>query len=242
MNTISIVTSQNIELEYELGSLGDRIVGRILDLLVIVGYVLLLLVVIGFGNIESVIGSNPLIIIVFILPIVFYDLISELLLNGQSVGKKVMGIKVVSLNGEQPTFSQYLIRWLFRVVDFSMSSGLVALLTVLISEKKQRLGDMVAGTVLVKTNPRTLLSDTWFQPTVQQEYVVSYPEVVNLKDSDVQLIKEVLNSANRSGNVELVYKAQQKVQDVLNIKSKHLDSKEFLYAVLSDYNHLTAQL
>lgn len=242
MNTISIVTSQNIELEYDLGSLGDRIIGRILDGLVLVGYVILLAVIIGFGNIDGFIGKNAWIVIFILFPVVFYDLLSEMLLNGQSVGKKVMGIKVVSLNGEQPTLSQYLIRWVFRAVDFTFSGSLVALIMVAATEKKQRLGDMVAGTVLVKTKPRTQFSDTWYEPAPAHEYVVSYPEVVHLKDSDIQLIKEVLTSVNRSGNAMLALQAQEKVEKVLNIRSHHYDSKSFLNAVLADYNHLTSQL
>ena len=130
MNTISIVTTQNIELDYDLASLGDRIIGRLLDGLVIAGYVIGLILLIGFGNIEQFFSNNGWITIIIILPIVLYDLLSELLLNGQSVGKKVMGIKVISLNGAQPALSQYLLRWAFRLVDFSMSGSLVAVIMV----------------------------------------------------------------------------------------------------------------
>lgn len=242
MNTISIVTSQNIELEYDLGSLGDRIIGRILDGLVLAGYAILLIVLIGYGNIDNFIGANTWVIILIALPVVFYDLLCELMLNGQSVGKKAMGIKVVSLNGEQPTLSQYLIRWVFRLVDFSFSFSLVALIMVAASEKKQRLGDLIAGTVLVKTKPRTQFADTWYEPTAEQHYEVTYPDVVNLKDSDIQLIKEVLNNVKRTGNNMLAFQAQDKVEKVLNIRSKYSDPTGFLETILADYNHLTSQL
>lgn len=136
MNTISITTSQNIELEYELGSLGDRIMGRILDFLVLISYVLILFAIIGFGNFEKFLDNNTWFIIIFIgIPIVFYDLLSEMFLNGQSLGKKIMGIKIIALNGEQASFGQYLIRWLFRLVDFSISGSLVALIMVAVTEK-----------------------------------------------------------------------------------------------------------
>src|ERR1051325_3778146 len=108
-------------------------------------------------------------------PVMFYDLLCEMLLNGQSVGKKVMGIKVISLNGNQASFGQYFIRWLFRIVDFSFSGSIVALVMVAVSEKKQRLGDLVAGTVLVKTKPRIQISDTIFQQH-EENYQVTYPE------------------------------------------------------------------
>lgn len=242
MNTISIVTPQNIELEYDLGSLGDRIIGRLIDGLVIAGYAIAIVLLIGFGNIDRFFSNNGWLVVVFFLPVVFYDLISEILLDGQSVGKKVMGIKVVSLNGAQPSLGQYLLRWVFRIVDFSLSGSLVAVIMVAVTEKKQRLGDMLAGTTLVKTKPRTHFHETLYSQVPAGEYMVTYPEVINLKDRDVQLIKEVLNSVNRSGNLNLAYQAQEKIEDVLRIKSQHYDAKEFLNAVLSDYNFLTAQL
>lgn len=106
MNTINVTTSQNIELEYELGSLGDRIVSRILDRVVLVGYVIVVLAIIGFGNLEKFMNRNIWVIAIFIaLPLLFYHLLSEMFLNGQSLGKKIMGIKVISLTGGQPTFS-----------------------------------------------------------------------------------------------------------------------------------------
>ena len=93
MNTISITTSQNIELEYELGSLGDRIIGRILDFIVLIAYGIIIFVVIGFGNLESFMNNNAWFIVIFIvIPVVFYDLLSEIFLNGQSLGKRIIKI------------------------------------------------------------------------------------------------------------------------------------------------------
>ena len=241
MSTISITTSQNIELEYELASLGDRILGRLLDLVLIGAYIFILIVIYNLTRASS--SSTTyigLIIFALSLPVIFYYLLCELLLNGQSIGKKIMGIKVVSLNGNQPSFGQYLIRWLFRIVDF-IFFGIVAVIMVAVSEKKQRLGDLVAGTVLVKTKPRVQISDTIFQEH-EKNYQVTYPEVVNLKDKDIQLIKDILKSVNQSGNLILALQAQQKVEQVLNISSRHSDSKSFLHTVIADYNYLTSKL
>jgi uncharacterized RDD family membrane protein YckC len=243
MNTIKIITPQNIDLEYELGSLGDRILGRIIDGLVLVAYGLIFAAIIGFSNIGDFISSNGwLVVLIVILPIFFYDLISEILLNGQSFGKKVMSIRVISLNGEQPTLSQYLIRWVFRLIDFTISGSLVAIITVAVSEKRQRLGDVIAGTTLVKTKSRTNLDDTLYVHTTSAEYAVLYPEVINLNDRDIQLVKEVLINVHRSGNIQLALQAQQKVEMVLKIASNQPDAVSFLQKILSDYNHLASQL
>jgi uncharacterized RDD family membrane protein YckC len=243
MNTISITTSQNIELEYDLGSLGDRVLGRIIDGLVLFAYSIVILAIIGFSSFFDFVAANAAIVIILILPIVFYDLISELLLNGQSIGKKVMGIKVISLTGEQPSLSQYLIRWLFRLVDFTFSGSLVALIMVAVTEKRQRLGDKIADTTLVKTKPRTQLSDTIFHPLpAAVEYKITYPEVVNLKDKDIQLVKEVITSVYKSRNLMLAHHAKERLEQVLNIRSQHFEAMDFLRTILADYNYITSQM
>lgn len=241
MNSINITTSQNIDVEYEPGSLGDRVLGRIIDWIVIGAYIAIILAIIGFSNIGDFFDNNGWIIILFILPVFFYDLLCEMLLNGQSVGKKVMGIKVISLNGEQPSFSQYLNRWVFRLVDFTISGSLVAFIMVAVTEKKQRLGDLIAGTTLVKTKPRTEFNETIYDKT-EIDYQVTYPEVVNLKDSDVQLIKEVILTVNRTGNTMIALQAQQKVEQSLHIMSGQAEPIAFLNVILADYNFVTSQL
>jgi uncharacterized RDD family membrane protein YckC len=241
MSTIAITTTQNIELEYDLASLGERIVARILDGLILVAYLLMILAIIGFSNVGGFITENVWIVFALALPYIFYDLVSEMLLNGQSVGKKVMGIKVISLDGGQASTSQYLIRWLFRLIDFTFSSSLLALIMVAATEKRQRLGDKVANTTLVKTKPRSSFQQTLFTPTAETNYVVSYPEVVNLRDSDMQLVKEVLINVQKTGNTMLAVQTMNKIEQVLNIMSKH-EPTTFLYTILSDYNHLASKL
>jgi uncharacterized RDD family membrane protein YckC len=242
MSTISITTTQNIEVEYDLASLGERIIGRILDWLLVVVYaVLIIFVLIGASQLGSFFENNGWMIILFVAPPVFYDLVCEMLFNGQSLGKKVMGIKVISLNGEQPTFGQYLIRWLFRLVDFSFTSSLCGLICVAATEKRQRLGDIVAGTTLVKTKPRANIHQTLYVPTEENSYVATYPEVVNLSDRDIQLVKEVLINVQRTRNTMLALQAMNRIEQVLNITSKQ-DPVSFLYSVLSDYNNLASKL
>lgn len=240
MSTIKITTSQNIDLEYELGSLGDRIVARLIDLLIIIAYSVILLVFAnfagGFGN------SSLLFMFILIIPIVFYDIVFELILHGQSPGKKARNIKVISISGDQPSFGQYLIRWLFRILDFTLTNWLLALIMVAVSEKKQRLGDLIAGTVLIKTTPRTALSQTIYVPPQNLDYTVTYPEVINLKDSDIELIKEVLRNFHGTGNTALTYQAQKKIEQVLHIASRQAESWDFLGVILKDYYFITSQL
>jgi uncharacterized RDD family membrane protein YckC len=242
MNTITITTPQNIELEYELGSLSDRIGGSLIDGIIKTSYAIIVLATMNFWIHGSFSGSNIFIILLLASPFIFYNLLSELLLNGQSVGKKVMGIKVISLSGEQPSFSQYLNRWVFRLIDFTLSGYMVGVIMVAATERKQRLGDLVAGTVLIKTAPRTELITTLYAPTDAATYVVTYPEVINLKDQDIALLKEIILSVRQTNNIMLATQAQIKIETILKIKSRFINPIDFLQTVLSDYNHLTSQL
>jgi uncharacterized RDD family membrane protein YckC len=244
MSTISITTTQNIEVEYDLASLGERVVGWILDVVLIIVYILVLLfTIIGLNDLVPFVRNNGWMVFFFILPIFFYDLACEVLFNGQSLGKKVMGIKVISLNGEQPSLGQYLIRWLFRLVDFTFTNNLCALIMVAATEKRQRLGDTIAGTTLVKIKPRTSIQQTLYVPTDEEDkvYNATYPEVVNLSDSDIQLVKEVLINVQRSGNTMLALQAMNKIEQVLQITSKQ-EPSNFLYTILADYNNLASKL
>ncbi|TDH28764.1 RDD family protein [Segetibacter sp. 3557_3] len=242
MSSINVITSQNIEIEYELASLGDRILGYIIDWLIIFAYIILIVVVFRISTGLDFFGEQLWLPLLLGVPVLCYDLLSELFFNGQSAGKKAMGIKVISLTGERPTFGQYLIRWLFRLVDFTISSHLVGLIMVAATERKQRLGDMVAGTTLIKTTPRTQLEDTMYVSGTPADYEVIYPEVVNLKDADLELVKEVIVAVRRSGNTTLALQAQQKIEQLLHIRSRQHEPLFFLQTILTDYQHITSKL
>ena len=241
MNTIKITTSQNIELEYDLASLGERIAGRIFDSLIIGAYVFLLFYLFSPYRYDSFRSLQVLTIVLSLLPIIFYDLLSELLMNGQSVGKRIMKIKVISLDGGRASLGQYVIRWLFRLVDFTLTNSICALVCVAASQNKQRVGDMVAGTALIKTNPRTALLQTLYAPVQENNYKVSFPEVTNLADKDMQLVKEVILSVAKSGNTLVALKAADKIKQILQINS-NLEPLYFLEVLMADYNYLTSQL
>ncbi|MGL6268611.1 MAG: RDD family protein, partial [Chitinophagaceae bacterium] len=94
MPTIKIQTSQNIELEYELAGIGDRLVAYIIDLLIYAAYIITVFLIADVAGGKSGTNWTPLFLI---LPIFFYQLLCEVFLNGQSLGKKAKQIKVISL-------------------------------------------------------------------------------------------------------------------------------------------------
>ena len=190
--SVAIRTSQNVLLEYEPASLGDRILATFIDYGVFIGWFILTITIlhrlgISFG------GFN----MVFVLaPVALYDLVSEWLLNGRSVGKLAMGIRVVMLDGSQPTLGAYLIRWLFRIVESAaFIGGIVPVITVATNGKGQRLGDIAAGTTVVKLKPAVTL-DEILLPPAPENYTVHFPDVRRLADRDITIVQEMLSRSD----------------------------------------------
>lgn len=236
MQTIRIQTSQNIEVEYQLAGIGDRMVAYLIDFAIYIAYYFFLFLA------QEIFGflSNGYIMFLASLPLLFYSLVCETFMNGQTVGKKAKGIQVISLDGGQASFGQYLARWLFSLIDVFADFGVVAVVMIALSEKNQRLGDKVAGTTVVRTQAKTNIHDTIFVETADI-YQPLYPGVVVLTERDISLVKEVLNRNRRVPNYALVIKTADKIKSVLGLQSNH-EPEDFLHTIVRDYNHITARM
>ncbi|TZF85667.1 RDD family protein (plasmid) [Pedobacter sp. BS3] len=244
METVRIQTAQNIDIDYEIAGLGERIAARLIDFGLFVAVYLIAAFVIALSSPTLLTGGKEYIwvalIVIYLVLFVFYDLICELFMNGQSIGKRLLKIKVISLDGAQPTLGQYLLRWLFRMVDFTLSAQLGGLIAVAVSAKKQRIGDMVAGTTLIKTTLRTQLEQLAFTG-LEANYEPVFRQADLLSDHDIELINEVLNNFVKTRNNILVYNTAMKVKDVLGISiPREMNELEFLQTVIKDYTYLTA--
>ncbi len=239
MQTVKIQTSQNIDIDYEVAGLGERVLARLTDLGIAIGLAIVLVILAAITSWNEVFVIA--LIVVYLVAFVFYDLLCEVFFNGQSLGKRVMKIKVISVDGARPSFGQYIMRWLFRIVDFGIGSGVCALIAVAVSDKKQRIGDMVAGTTLIKTTPRVLMDGIAFMPTTVDTYTPVFSEVINLTDQDIALIHEVIMNFNKTGNSVLLYNMATRIKDHLSITSE-LPDYQFLNLVIKDYNHIAASV
>lgn len=232
MPRISIETTQNVQVDYVLAGIGSRIQAFFLDLLVIAAYGIILLLV--FSQLS--ITPPTALIVVLSLPPFLYHLLCEIFLDGQSLGKRQMNIKVVKLDGSAPGIGAYLMRWLLRLVDIGMMSGAIAVLSIAISRNDQRLGDLAAGTTVVKQKAGQPLSVF----SVEEDHQPTYPEVVNLRDQDIDIIMRVIHTYRESGQTAPLTATAHKIQDLLNIQSD-LRPLQFLYTVVRDYKHLTSR-
>jgi uncharacterized RDD family membrane protein YckC len=235
MQAIRIQTAQNVFIEYQPASVGDRIVATLIDGVVAWVFVTILQVSISQLSVDMGITFQLLLS----LPYVFYHFLSEVFMDGQSIGKKAMNIKVVKLDGSQPSLGSYLLRWLLRLVDVSLSLGVVAMATISAGQKGQRLGDIAAGTAVVSMRQRQTLRDTAL-PATEETYTPLYPEAARLSDRDVAIIKEALQAYHKGEEQDswLIQSLAEKVQGLLGTRTGQT-YVEFLRTVLKDHAHLT---
>lgn len=234
MDNIRIHTTQNVDIEYQLASIGDRILATLLDYLFFLAYFLLIVLIAALTKWE--LFDSMAIVSILVLPILFYDLICEVFFQGKSFGKMIMKIKVVMLDGTQANFGAYLLRWLLRIIDMRLFGGALALIAILINGKGQRIGDMAAGTTVIKMKQKVQLSDTIFNK-LKPDYSLIFPEVSRLTDHDVAIIKEVMQACVRSNNFDAIDKLVSKTKATMGVTSD-LPHSQFLSAVIQDYNYL----
>ncbi len=240
MNQINIITAQNVTLKIELANIGDRFLAALIDMLIKIGIFLLaalvaaLLQEAGAGKIITVTMWSLAVIFV-----VLYSLIFEYFTKGQTPGKRMFKVKVARLDGEQVSFGNLLLRWLFRIIDFPLAWPSIGISVISFTKKYQRIGDLVAGTIIVSTKERTSLQDTAYA-LVEEDYEPVFPQAKYLLNKDAEVIKKVINLYIEKDKYELVHIVAEKLKEVLEVHP-NMDEVNFLRTVLKDYNFAESQ-
>lgn len=265
MSSIRIATNFNIDLEFTAAPFHRRIVAWILDILVLLFYIYLVIKLIDEMFRNSITRNEEgfwVVVMLLMLPIILYHLLSEIFMNGQSVGKRIMGLRVISENGGKPSISQFIIRWLIRTSDYMViviviyrhlfasnpsflwqiaaTFGLLVTDVILVntSKKNQRLGDMLAHTLLIRTKQKAGIQDTIFLH-INEGYTPSFPQVMQLSDRDINALKGILDAARKQHDYDMAERAAEKIKNHLKIESS-MSPFDFLKILLKDYNYLSA--
>ena len=246
MTQLSINTTQNVNINFTAASVGDRIFAQLLDILVMIAYI----VVVGFflditgltTTIEAMDNWSIMAVYGIIYsPIMFYTIVQESLWEGQTIGKRIMKTKVIKLDGYQAGFGDYLVRWLFRLVEISIGYGVIGLIAIVSSKKNQRLGDMAAGTAIITLKNNININHTIIQD-INADYVPTYPLVIKLSDNDVRIVKETFEAAIVQRDYVTIVKLREKIVNVTGIKNQSGTDSDFIRTLLKDYNYYTQNM
>lgn len=252
MPIVKLDTGFNIEVEFAITPFHKRMFAWLIDLTIFIAYYYFLRKMEIALNWDD---DEKWAVVLLSLPPLFYHLICEITLHGQSVGKKALAIKVITTDGGQPSLSQYLIRWAFRLADFPiwilgfiqageldwwfaifLFSGLVC---VLATPLTQRIGDLVAGTIVIDTKTHTSWEDTVFTE-LESNYQPRFPQVMQLTDKDINTLKSIISTVRKKSDYDLSMRIGERIKTKLNITSDQ-DSLEFLETLLKDYNYYSTQ-
>lgn len=263
MSTVQIATPFNLDLDFEIAEFHRRIFAYAIDLFIMVLYAWIMGNLVYTDTVQGIAGRSRAgagwSIILISLPILLYPLISEIVMHGQTVGKKIFDIRVMNLDGGEPVLSQYILRWIFRFFEWPLVfgtvlpgaqiifqlmgmiiPGLVVIVIMAVTQKHQRLGDLAANTVLVKTRINTSINDTIFQEVDQNNYQLLFPQVMQLSDRDINTIKSVINNSYRKNGQHLAVRTAERVKAALKIETD-TDPVIFLEKLLQDYNFLATK-
>lgn len=207
----------------------------LIDVMIIFTYYFLALILLVSLDLDF--GDSWTFFLILGLPVFLYHLLFETLMNGQSIGKRAMKIRVVNLDGSRPGFGGYAIRWVLRLVDISICLGSVAIFTILARGKGQRLGDIAAGTSVISERRQATLWHTLMRD-IPEGYTPKFPQVVVFGDRDMQTIKEVYDSARKNRDHGVIVTLSDRIKKVTKITTE-MTPIDFVDTVINDYIHYT---
>ena len=229
MEETGVLTGQYVRIMQPTASVGDRILAQLADWFVQLAYLLFVLWVtdLSFDN------NLEWFFFCAILPVMLYPLLCEILNNGQTLGKMLMRMRVVMADGSTPSLGTYLLRYLLIIVD-GPSLCYLGAFAIMITRRHQRLGDLAAGTVVVKLQPyernRISLDDFSY---LSPGYKPRYPAAAELSLEQVNVITRALATDNER-RIDLL---ADKVEDLLGVKRHEEYTVLFLQTVVHDYQY-----
>jgi uncharacterized RDD family membrane protein YckC len=263
---LTVNTPFNIELEFLLAPFFKRVVAWLCDYLILIlySYAAIFLIIGAPLGIDTLSVSRMemwqsiAIVLLISLPVLFYHLIFELYCSGRSPGKMLMGLQVVNKEGGSASISQYILRWIICMPNYMLPGivlmdgavqlmamtivlGLVflpAVISIAVTAKSQRLGDIAAGTVVVDIHQKINIAETIYIEVDDDNYQPLYPQVLTLSDKDINGIKNLLQTKAGKVRDNYMLRVAQRIEEVLQVTMN--DTPElFLQTLLKDYNYLT---
>jgi len=235
MRKVSIQTAQNITIHQNLAGTFERIVAYFLDIVILYSFIFTIFFLLVKTKWTSNLSAWSFMLILT-LPYFLYFPVIQYYNNGQSLGKKIMKIRIVKIDNTHPRLIDFILRWLFRVIEISMIPGL-ALIFILLTKKKQRLGDIVAKTSVVSEKNRIKLSVSHLED-IHQNYLPQFKEVAQLKEKDIQLIQEVLSYTPKGKEAVIFSELANRIEKICQIKKPMaMTNDEFIKTILKDYEY-----
>jgi len=222
----NIVTGQYVRIHQTPASVGERMLAQIIDWVIQLGYIVL------WVYISPHLSALQAILLV-VLPVLFYCPLCEIFTGGQTLGKRLVKLRVIMADGTLPSLSAFLLRWLLMIAD-GPTLGCIGVLVMILNRNNQRFGDMAAGTLVVKLQSYSKIQVSLDEYDYLTEgYRPTYPQASDLSLEQIDVITRALDSEQP----ERITQLSQKVQQLLSITRREPSDDSFLRRILRDYQY-----
>ena len=231
MASSGIVTGQYVLIQQATASIGDRIFAQLIDWMVMLAYMAF-----SFWLLIRINADFLFFFIFETIPLFFYTLCMEVFNRGQTIGKMVMKMRVVKIDGSTPTLGAYIMRWLLYIID-GPGMSFLGVLVIILTKNNQRLGDLAAGTVVIKIqNYRKIQVNLDEFDYLTQNYAPRYPQAADLSLEQIEIITRTVSTPRKDFTARVI-QLSQKVQQKLNISRQEPTDVDFLRRILRDYKY-----
>ena len=222
----SILTGQYVRIRQTPASVGERMLAQIIDWVIQLGYIVL------WVYISPHLSTLQAILLV-VLPVMFYCPLCEIFTGGQTLGKRLVKLRVIMADGTLPSLSAFLLRWLLMIAD-GPTLGCIGVLVMILNRNNQRFGDMAAGTLVVKLQSYSKIQVSLDEYDYLTEgYRPTYHQASDLSLEQIDVITRALDSEQP----ERITQLSQKVQQLLAITRREPSDDSFLRRILRDYQY-----
>ena len=232
MTNSGIITGQYVRIQPTVASVGDRIFAQLIDWGVMAAYFALLTWFVIVANFSETLW----LVVLYTLPPLFYTLLCEILNQGQTIGKMVLKMRVMKQDGTTPTIGAYLLRWLLYLIDGPITS-FAGLVVMIITRNNQRLGDLAAGTVVIKQQKYKKIQISLDEyDYLAKSYKPRYPQAADLSLEQIEIITQAIGN-QRNGFETSRSQLVKKIQQKLNVEKKEANDLAFLQRIVRDYQY-----
>ncbi|MGP4039992.1 RDD family protein [Gracilibacillus sp. D59] len=184
---LKVKTPEYVSLQFQLAGLGSRSAAHIIDytIILLTQFLIIVLLFLAFnsslndlflGHLES--GILAIIIIMIFLLQFGYFIFFEYFWGGRTIGKRLLGIRVIQENGHNITFLSSIIRNFVRLIDMLPGPYAIGIIMIFFHSKHKRLGDLTAGTIVVHERRKK---------TLKQSPLEKYIDQLGIQKEDLQL-------------------------------------------------------
>lgn len=243
MESVTIQTSQNVRIDYPLAGTGARIGSFFIDaiIFIILYWIFALLMV---QLMDSADDFSSLFLGLYFCFLAYYFFL-EMFSRGQTLGKRIIGLRVIRLDGRDPTPADFLTRAIFLLPDVLLTAGIPAVVLIFTGRKNQRLGDIVAGTAVIQSSVASTFSlEEIMGITNREDHEPEFPGVQRFTNDDMMIVKHSLERMRKYGNAahrQAVRQLAVRIAEQLNLDKAEVkySPEKFLERVLLDYIVLT---